>query len=392
MDPTDGAKCDQSMETKTAADGCTVCTCDGEVWSCSSDACTPGCSDGDEDACTPDCSEGDKKVAEDGCNQCTCDADGKWDCTSDLECGDGCKAGDTNVSENGCSTCVCAGDGTWDCTEKDNCGSMVECEPGESRKADDDCNTCTCSADGQWACTLVECGATCPPPAMAPGEGCVPKPTFARDPFSSLCCEYASLCAAPLWKLFDSMDACKSEPGVSCESNHSDCDGDPTNGCEVDVLTSPENCGFCGLSCTSPAGELGKCDMGRCLEMPKPPCRYEGVDYSVGSSFPSRDGCNTCGCVSTGSGSAIACTDEACKCDPSAEGYREYAATDPEKCKALDYACPPNTRMFTNECGCGCEQGVECPSFYKCLPDGTDMAECSSLPKTCPYTEILLPL
>ena len=127
--------------------------------------------------------------------------------------------------------------------------------------------------------------------------------------------------------------------------------------------------------------------------MSTPPCRYEGADYSVGSSFPSRDGCNTCGCVDTGSGtSAIACTDKACKCDPSAESYRDYAATDPEKCMLIDYGCPDHTTMFTNECGCGCEQSEECPSYYKCMPDGSDMAECTSLPKTCPYTEIVLPL
>jgi hypothetical protein len=448
MDPKDGAKCDQSMETKTAADGCTVCTCDGETWSCSSDACTAGCS------------EGDKKVAEDGCNQCACDADGKWDCTSDLKCGEGCKAGDTSVSADGCTTCLCAGDGTWDCEVDDNCGSMVECKPGETKlsdggcyectcsadglwacpdvvcekckvgeethndcydcvcnelgtwscsgffdgncgamectpgesRTDDGCNTCTCTDEGQWSCTLVDCGATCPPPAMAPAEGCAAEPTFARDPFSSLCCEYASLCEAPQWKLFDSLDACKAEVTVICEANRSDCDGDPSNGCEVDILTSPESCGFCGLRCTSPTGEPGKCDMGRCVDMPKPTCRYQGVDYNVGSSFPSRDGCNTCGCVDTGSGSDIACTDEACMCNPSAEGYREYADIEPEKCSALDFECPDNTRKFSNECGCGCEQGVECPSYYKCLPDGSDMEQCTSLPKTCPYTEILLPL
>jgi hypothetical protein len=38
-----------------------------------------------------------------------------------------------------------------------------------------------------------------------------------------------------------------------------DCDGDPANGCEVDALTDPMNCGFCGNVC-----QFGPCINGSC--------------------------------------------------------------------------------------------------------------------------------
>lgn len=39
-------------------------------------------------------------------------------------------------------------------------------------------------------------------------------------------------------------------------------------------------------------------------------CQYDGVTYSVGSKFPSNDGCNTCGCGADGE---VSCTLNACE-------------------------------------------------------------------------------
>ena len=37
---------------------------------------------------------------------------------------------------------------------------------------------------------------------------------------------------------------------VTCDSGYGDCDGDPANGCEVNVDTDPSNCGTCGHVCS----------------------------------------------------------------------------------------------------------------------------------------------
>ena len=85
-------------------------------------------------------------------------------------------------------------------------------------------------------------------------------------------------------------------------------------------------------------------------------------------SFPSLDGCNTCTCGPDG---AVSCTEIACACDPAKEWWRHYVALDPASCAAIDYACPPNTTMFSNACGCGCEEDASCPPFFDCEPPAT---------------------
>lgn len=418
MNPTDGEPCDKAGATETAKDDCTVCTCDGKTWSC------------DSSACPTSCKEGDMKQADDGCNECSCDADGKWDCTSDLKCGQGCKEGEMSVSTDGCTTCVCASDGTWDCKVDDTCGGGMEkckvgeethddcmdcvcnemgtwscsgffdgncgtpmCKPGEVRKADDDCNTCTCLEDGQWACTLVECGPTCPAPQMASNTDCKAVTVFAQDPATGLCCKYGSYCEAPAtWKAFSTLEECDGTGGMvplMCEAGTADCDADPANGCETDLMESDSNCGACFQTCFSPAGEMGTCELGKCtFEGGAPPtCVYLGVTYSAGDSFPDRDGCNTCGCLNGVNGSELACTDRACACQPQDETYRDYVVIGKD-CE--DYGtlkCPGGAHPFANDCGCGCEQGTDCPISYRCAADGTDML-CATLPTRCPYTTI----
>lgn len=45
-----------------------------------------------------------------------------------------------------------------------------------------------------------------------------------------------------------------------CDQGHSNCDGSPANGCEIDRLNDDANCGYCGHACGS--GET--CDFGNC--------------------------------------------------------------------------------------------------------------------------------
>lgn len=40
-----------------------------------------------------------------------------------------------------------------------------------------------------------------------------------------------------------------SDAGRSCEAGRADCDGDPANGCEVDLQSSSDHCGECSRAC-----------------------------------------------------------------------------------------------------------------------------------------------
>jgi hypothetical protein len=114
---------------------------------------------------------------------------------------------------------------------------------------------------------------------------------------------------------------------------------------------------------------------------PSVACTHAGKSYPTGVTFPSRDGCNECTCEENGT---VGCTDKACACKPDAEWYRHYVLTDAQSCQAAKYACPPNTRSFRNECGCGCEEAAECAETIACK-------DCDDQLARCPYAKVSTP-
>jgi hypothetical protein len=432
MDPTQGGKCESPMQKETAKDMCTVCTCTGAgTWDCNSDACpgaggsgpgtggtngmgtggsgtgaSPGAGGTDAmgtggmsmggtgmggSAGSGACMPGESKLADDGCNKCTCTETGEWACTL-VDCA-ACTPMETMTV--GCQSCVCNATGSWDCTtiEGDDCPAPPPCMLDETIPAGDGCNICTCWGNGTFICTKKACPKECPPPLRYDPKTCMSTgDAYAQDPTTGQCCAYSSSCQAPPgWKVYDT-------PGCGvpqmCSAGTADCDGDASNGCETKLSADPNNCGACGLVCMSPAGVMAACNDGVCTYpgSSSGSCLYAGVNHTVGDSFPSRDGCNTCGCVVNPDGTTdIACTERACMCNPDDEPYRQYAATSPDGCKTIDFACPSDTTMFSNECGCGCEQSVECPNEFDCSAAGmAGMLSCdAALMERCPYSEVL---
>jgi len=91
---------------------------------------------------------------------------------------------------------------------------------------------------------------------------------------------------------------------LACDSNFADCDKAPENGCEMNLLSSPSNCGACGKSCNSAAGEI--CVQGSCAQRPScqnldtTGCRGEnccnailvaGGTFPMGRSISGSDAC-----------------------------------------------------------------------------------------------------
>ncbi|PID37907.1 MAG: hypothetical protein CSB49_08290 [Proteobacteria bacterium] len=157
---------------------------------------------------------------------------------------------------------------------------------------------------------------------------------------------------------------------------------------ELGACSTGQLCGgVAGLPC--PKGE--KCILdgsypdagGTCKPVA---CTFAGDEYAEGETFPAGDGCNTCTCGKSGQ---VACTKRFCpppSCDPKAEWYRKYVATDVQQCQTIKYVCPPNTTHFTNACGCGCEQDKSCPEWFNCMPPaGCDV---KALKEKCPYSGI----
>lgn len=187
--------------------------------------------------------------------------------------------------------------------------------------------------------------------------------------------------------------------------------GDGCNTCSCDVSGS--------VACTNRA----------CATPSDQACLYRGVFHAVGESFPAGDGCNTCDCVAKGSvgctkiGCLSACVDEGvtygpgstwraadgcndcqcavdpagaptvqcsiglCACDPDLEWFRSYVGNSPDECAAIDFDCAGETRIFSNSCGCGCEQASWCPQTFDC--GAVALCDPEQIEAQCPFSEIV---
>jgi hypothetical protein len=198
-----------------------------------------------------------------------------------------------------------------------------------------------------------------------------------------------------------------------CDDDYGNCDGDWSNGCEVNLNTDPNNCGACGNAC----GANAHCSGGTCH------CN-EGYgncdgDWSDGCEVNLNTDPNNCGACGNSCGTNAYCSGGTCHCN---EGYGNCDGdwsngcevnlnTDPNNCGACSNACDPGETCENGECcgewedGCckvpeGCLSGhLYVPgckdsggSFYKgqeCCPDGdchdlnTDPNNCGSYGNSC---------
>ena len=163
-----------------------------------------------------------------------------------------------------------------------------------------------------------------------------------------------------------------------CLPGYADCDGDPDNGCEEHVLTTPEHCGACERSCPAPPHATpgcadGECAVGGCAQ------GFDNCDGAVDT------GCETalaesiahCGACERAcpvpANAAAGCADGSCgigsclqgfdSCDGTAEtGCETDLRSSLQSCGACDTPCvaPPHMvpTCVQGECGTdGCEPG-----------------------------------
>src|SRR5262249_44183637 len=138
-------------------------------------------------------------------------------------------------------------------------------------------------------------------------------------------------------------------------SGHEDCDGDPSNGCEVSATNSDIlNCGTCGKVCTQGPHILTSCDRGKCT---------------------------------------VKCEQGMANCDATLEdGCETSLSTDLENCGGCGIACAQGAHLNTGcdqgKCSYECDQGFD--SCDRTLDDGceanltTDLANCGGCGIECP--------
>jgi|GEM_PF-3176196 len=199
---------------------------------------------------------------------------------------------------------------TITCQQQDYCEyNGAEYKEGESFPDSDGCNTCTCS-NGRIICTERPC-IQCDQDVQT----CYP-PTTATT-------------AAP-----------QSTTPIRCEGTYDDC-----------------------------VEKYGKCDCGYKEQVT---CKYTGVEYKEGESFPDSDGCNTCTC----SNGKIICTEHACQsdCKETVNECFGVTAAAPIKCVGTyDYCVEKYGK-------CDCGYPTDQPQPVGCTYDDATYKEGESFP------------
>jgi len=98
---------------------------------------------------------------------------------------------------------------------------------------------------------------------------------------------------------------------AACNTGFANCDGDPRNGCEINTLTDPFNCGACGTRCTYHHGNISNtCSNGACMPMCSMGFANCDGDPRNGceSSLNTNNACGGCGRSCSLSCSAGVCT------------------------------------------------------------------------------------
>src|SRR5258708_5121308 len=105
----------------------------------------------------------------------------------------------------------------------------------DASEGDGSCsNACPVPRYGRAVCDDAQCGIACDPGYHDCGGVC------ADDFALGSCGTSCSPCATRA----NEVASCDGQScSYACTPNRGDCDGDPTNGCEVDMLTDGNNCG-----------------------------------------------------------------------------------------------------------------------------------------------------
>ena len=355
---TDG-DCGRVTHCDAARHRCVGCAADGDCVPgtvCAMGTCVPGCNDQQpcgvgHVCCANACVDTHADAMNCGACGNACDKGGACcagacatvagDTANCGRCGARCGAANGTPA---CAAGVCGvascNTGFGDCNGRgdDGCESELASDPmncgGCGRACPHGVNATTVCMAGTCAVTCMAGYGDCD---GAPANGC--ENEFATNAANCGACGHRCP-AGPNATATCAMAMC----GITCDPGFADCDGDPSNGCEVFVATSAANCGGCGVRCMVPhasatcsAGACGvaTCDTGfaDCDGM-----AMNGCETNLGGDSTN---CGACGhrcslgtacsmgmCASVCSGGATFCADRCAALD-----------TDVGNCGACGHAC-----------------------------------------------------
>lgn len=145
----------------------------------------------------------------------------------------------------------------------------------------------------------------------------------------------------------------------ACAAGFAACDSDPGNGCETSTETSVMHCGGCGQACAAPANAAATCEAGRCSFTCQPGFADCDGNASNGCEVDTRSSATHCGACNRGcalSNATAQCAGSRCTVAQCAAGAGDCDGEASNGCEA-------NLRTSASHCGaCGrsCATGEVC--------------------------------
>jgi hypothetical protein len=226
-------------------------------------------------------------------------------------------------------------------TDAKNCGSCGHACAGAN-------STQACQGG---ACTITQCAPGFADCDLKPDTGC--ETAITTDVVN--CGGCGNVCAM----LPNSTPSCT---GGHCDNNvclfgYAHCSANPAEGCEVNVLSSPQNCGKCGNVCAAPANATagcsgGKCGVGACSPL-WGDCDLNAANGCEKDLSGDLMNCGACGSRCGPAHSMPACLNGQCGivgCNPGwadcdgqvANGCETNIAADAANCGMCGNRCPMN--------------------------------------------------
>ncbi len=337
----------------------------------------------------------------------TCNA-GFADC--DMNPANGCEASLADPASCGACGTRCSG-ATPLCAVMGAAPACVSgCAAGEARcgmacvstaSSPDNCGACGTACperpNAARACSSGRCAFTCDA-GFADCDGDPSNGCEARLDAVTSCGTCGTVCrgatnATPVC----SRGAC----GLSCTAGFGDCDGDSTNGCEASTLSNVMNCGACGAACAAGPGALVACVAGAC----RTACMagFADCDGNPGNGcevniLTSVGSCGACGmaCPSGPSSTAtcaggvcgITCAAGRADCDGNPVNGCEADLASVLTCGLCSNRCAGAAPVCVAgaggaSCGTGCAAG-QARCGMACVDTQTSVDHCGSCDTVCP--------